>query len=260
MIQDRLPDKAVPVRGSFKSLSAQGLGFTVHQALATRPDSGEQIPTIGLIPPDWNRTLVVWVHPKGKAGLFEPGSDRPIPAVRKLLDRKIAVMAPDLFLTGEFHLPDQPTQLAPVNNQQNYAGYRHGYNRTVLANRVHDLLTILAFARNAEPRTVHLIAEGKMGPAALLARAMSGDQVSRAVIDVDGFDFDQVKDPLDEMMLPGALKYGGILGFTPLCTSGETVLCNAPKSPAASRVKLGNGVTLHEKQAHTDDLVELLLR
>jgi len=34
--------------------------------------------------------------------------------------------------------------------KQKYAGFLHGYNRGILANRVHDLLTEIAFARQLE--------------------------------------------------------------------------------------------------------------
>jgi len=92
-----------------------------------------------------------------------------------------------------------------------FAGFFYGYNRGVLANRVHDLLTVIAWAGDGA-RRVQLAAFDRAGVWALLARALSDGAVDRAAIDVHGFDFDRVEDVWDEMMLPGALKYGGVGG------------------------------------------------
>jgi hypothetical protein len=104
---------------------------------------------------------------------------------------------------------------------------------------------------------VHLVAFGRMGPCALLARALAGDNVRRAAIDLDGFDFDQIKTPDDEMMLPGALKYGGIHGFTPLCVHGESRLFHAP---AGENLVANERVSLEPGETTPDKLVEWIVR
>src|SRR5262249_58415906 len=99
----------------------------------------------------------------------------------------------------------------PMNG--GYAGYTYGYNRPLLTNRVHDILTAIAFARSHdETKAVHLVGFEKAGPWVALARGLCGDAVARTAVDFDQFRFEKVRTVNDEMMLPGGLKYGGVGG------------------------------------------------
>jgi hypothetical protein len=247
MIADQYPDKVEIVPNSLKTEKRDG--YEIHKSLLTRPGSGEQIPAIGIVPAGWNKAVTIWVHPEGKASMFQPDG-QPVAVVKQLLDKKIAVLGADLFMTGEFVQPDQPT---PPTVQQihhkdiPFAGYHLGYNRSVLANRVHDLLTLISFARGViGAREIDLAGFGAAGPCALLARALAGDVVSWSVIDLNGFDFDRVHSLNDEMLLSGARKYGGIFGFAALCDSGKTVLYNLPKEGRTELAQMTKSVTLHE--------------
>jgi hypothetical protein len=53
--------------------------------------------------------------------------------------------------------------------------------------------------------------------AALIACAIKRNNETRASIDVKEFEFDQVRDLTDPRLLPGALKYGGVMGLRRLC-------------------------------------------
>src|SRR5207237_1639829 len=111
----------------------------------------------------------------------------------------------------------------PVN--EGYAGYTYGYNRPLLAQRVHDVLTAVAHARGHEKtKKVHLVGFGKAGPWVILARALCGDAVARTAADVARFRFDTITSTENEMMLPGAVKYGGLGAFAGLCAPGELFL------------------------------------
>ena len=47
---------------------------------------------------------------------------------------------------------------------KDFAGYTYGYNRSLLANRVHDVLTLIAFGTSLlKAKTVHLVGWGEMG-------------------------------------------------------------------------------------------------
>jgi hypothetical protein len=59
-----------------------------------------------------------------------------------------------------------------------------------------------------------------------LAKALAGDAVDRCAADLDGFRFDSVRTNDDPMMLPGALKYGGMAAFAALCAPGDLLLHN----------------------------------
>jgi pimeloyl-ACP methyl ester carboxylesterase len=167
---------------------------------------------------------VVWVHPAGKASLFEKGG--PAPGVRQLLDAGFGVLAPDLLGTGE-SVPEKPFAV-----DQTYAGYTFCYNRPLLANRVRDVLSTVAFARSVlKAKAVHLAGWGEFGPAVVLAKAAAGDAVGKTAADLNRFRFDGVRDTADPMMLPGAVKYGDVPAFLAQCAPGPVLAYNPPADP-----------------------------
>jgi dienelactone hydrolase len=232
-------------------------GLILHKALLTRKGQQEAIPSVGVLSKDFNGTVVVWIHPKGIASLWEDG--KLVPAARELVNKKAAVLAVDVFGTGA--LTGAPT---PVN--KNYAGYTFGYNRPLLANRVHDILTAVAMAKKLG-KTVHLVGFDKAGPWVALARGLCGDAVTRTAADLDGFRFDQIRMMDDDMMLPGALKYGGLPVLTGLSaphelyvhntrgTAADDVLVNLYEAAGAAK-----NVRRQEERASAARVVEWLLR
>ncbi len=91
------------------------------------------------------------VAPKGEGEPLREWQGRAA-AVKALTDAGFAVVAPDLLGTGENAIPK------PFPVDKGFAGYTYGYNRSLLANRVHDALTLVAFgttmleAEDASPR------------------------------------------------------------------------------------------------------------
>ena len=128
--------------------------------------------------------------------------------------------APDVFQTGEL-AGEKPMA---VNTQ--FAGFTFGYNRSVFAERVHDILTATRFAHShpARKKQLHLVGWEKAGPWVAAARALAGDLVDRTAIDMNPFRFDTVRTTSDEMMLPGAMKFGGLPAFVALCAPHEIML------------------------------------
>ena len=61
---------------------------------------------------------------------------------------------------------------------------------------------------------------------AILAKALAGDAVAKTAADLNQFDFANIKDTADPMMLPGAVKYGGLGAFLALCAPGEVLVHN----------------------------------
>ena len=128
----------------------------------------------------------------------------------------------------DFRPPPKPQESPNPVPHGSYAGFTHGYNRGPLAQQVHDLLNAIAFARRVEgAKTVGLLGIGGAGPASLLACALAADKLDRAVIDLNQFDFQHVRDTDDPMFLPGALKYGGMTSFARLCDERRTKIFNA---------------------------------
>jgi dienelactone hydrolase len=298
MVHDRLPE-AGEVEAKEVGDKEERDGVTFRRLLLGRKGRHEQIPAVGLQGPKFDGTVVVWVHPDGKASLWHEG--RLAPAARAIIERGAAILAPDVYWTGEgearvvqvklngkklaeskaqpqdvetvvqtylggaipagdfqFLIPARGDAAAlrsrlkdlgevavrvggngapkmvrikeiaevavhdtmPVNGT--YAGYTFGYNRPLLAERVHDVLTAVAFARSHEKtKTVCLAGFEGAGPWVLLARALCGDAVARTAADANEFRFEKVRDVNDPMMLPGAVKYGGLPALAGLCAPGE---------------------------------------
>jgi hypothetical protein len=147
-----------------------------------------------------------------------------------------------------------------VKNDEKYAGYYYGYNRSTFANRVHDVLTTIAYAGRADTRELYVIGTGGGGLWALTARALAGPAVKRAAVDLGGFDFDQITSVDDERLLPGALKYGGVLGIAALCTDGRTSIFGAPAQPAAPWAPRASQVALVAGDATPAALLQALLK
>jgi len=184
---------------------------------------GEQLPTTFLYPKRWNGKAVIWAHESGKAALFT-STGEVIPEAKRLLDAGATVVGVDLFMQGEFLADGKPvTQTRKVDNPREFAGYTFGYNHSLFAQRVHDLLTAIAFVQNHErkPEQIDLIGFGAAAPWVAAARSQAGNAVSKVAVDTKGFRFASLADYHDPQFLPGGAKYGDVPGLLGLAAPGE---------------------------------------
>ena len=176
--------------------------------------AGEELPVISFYPKgkSWNGIVVIWIDGKGKAGMFaDDGSPRP--QIRKLLNAGASVIGADLLYQGDFLKDGRPLkETRKVRNQRQFAGYTFTYNHPLFARRVHDILTLVSFVANYEPRPekVRLVGVNGAGPWAAAARSLAEGRIDRAVVDTDGFRFRTLKSYRDVNFLPGAVKYGDV--------------------------------------------------
>jgi hypothetical protein len=187
--------------------------------------AGEQgdVRLVTLRAQDADGTVVVWVHPDGRSSLTK--GDKLVPAVQEILKRKASIVAVEPFLTGKQSAAEYP--ITKHEKKTGYAGYTYGYNRSLLANRVHDILTAVAYARDElKAKKIHLVGLDKAGPWVVLTRALCGDAVARTAADLNEFRFERLLHAKDDMMLPGALKYGGLPALSALCAPHELYLHN----------------------------------
>jgi len=183
----------------------------------------EELKVTWLYPKQWNGGAVIWLDDAGQSGLQNDD-------VKKLLASGTTVLGVDLLLQGG----EAVKQTAVVKNPREFAGYTHGYNHALFAQRTHDILSVVRFLRHAKvgahenPNTVCLAAFGpQTGPIALAARALAGEAIDRAAVDTHGFRFGKVLDYRDPMFLPGGSKYLDLPGMIliqdplPLWIKGE---------------------------------------
>ena len=183
-------------------------------------DRGEELPVISFYPTAkaWNQQVVIWTDGGGKSSLLE-SDGRPIPEIRGLLDAGMSVVSADLMGQGEFLADGRPLdENRVVENPREFAGYTFGYNHTLLAQRVHDILTLVSFVRNDEraPQKVHLVGIRGAGPWVAAARGVTGVEVDSAAIDGGDFRFANIKSYRDVNFQPGAVKYGDLPGLLAL--------------------------------------------
>jgi dienelactone hydrolase len=163
-------------------------------------------------------TVVVWVHPAGLSSLYNEG--KLVPVAQQIVAKKASILAIEVYQTE-----DRKHARTSVNKQ--YAGYTFGYNPTVVAKRVQDILTAVAYLRGDQGvKRIYLVGFEEAGPWVLLARGLCGDAVERTVADMNQFRFEKVRTMDDDMMMPGALKYGGLPALAALAAPGELYVHN----------------------------------
>ena len=195
-------------------------GYLFFKDILRLTTHDEEFPIISFFPQttNWNGKVVLWIDGDGKAALLDD-QQQPTAQVRQLIDAGFAVMGADLLYQGEFLSPGEEFKETPkVENPRAFAGYTFGYNHTVFASRVHDILTLIAFVKGDEhaPESIALVGTNGAGPLVAAARAIAGESVDRAAVVTDGFRFTQLTSFRDPLFIPGVVKYGDVPGLLSL--------------------------------------------
>jgi hypothetical protein len=224
------------VEGGFTQVvreSQEDGGYVERAGLVRNTTYGEELPVVGLFPKQADGRVVLWLDDAGKSGLYLPGGGLK-PGVRHLVKAGVTVVSADLLYQGDFLAGAEPLkQTRKVANNREFAGYTYGYNHSLFAQRVHDVLTLVkrvhtkGMVPQGEPRMVGVVGFGGMGPIMAAARALAGDRIDRVAIDTGGFRFGKLLDYRDPQFLPGGAKYLDLPGFLglgaprPLWLAGE---------------------------------------
>jgi hypothetical protein len=96
----------------------------------TNKTYNEELNVAWLYPKQWNGRAVIWLDDSGKSALQNE-------EVKKLVAGGAAVLGVDLLLQGG----EPVKQTAVVKNPREFAGYTHGYNHALFAQRTHDVLS-----------------------------------------------------------------------------------------------------------------------
>ena len=177
-------------------------------------DQREQVPFVVLKAKEDSNLYCLVVHPDGKAVLFDDQGEIPPPLVR-LLNSGINVCGIDCLMQGEF-LAGQPpvSQTRRVENGREAAAYTFGYNPSLFAHRVHDILTMICLLQNKpfSVKRLDLVGLEDAGPLAAVASAVAPESVDRLAVDNADFRFAAVDDLRALMFLPGGAKYHDLPG------------------------------------------------
>jgi hypothetical protein len=157
--------------------------------------------------------------------------------VKKLLAAGYSVVGVDLIHQGEFLADGKPLEQAPkVKNPREAAAYTFGYNHSVFAQRVQDVLSVIAFVKHHEraPKRISLVGlEGSAGAWAAAARAQAQGTVDRAALNTHGFRFIEVDSIFSLDFLPGGAKYGDLPGMLALAAPHATWIAGETGSDLA---------------------------
>ncbi len=250
-------DGAVEMLGASPRVERTAHGEFLQMTGVLRNPQGALIPAILLQPEKLTGGTVLWLGKQAKAALFN-ADDTPRENVARLLDAGCIVLAIDLFRNDEF-------ANRPVTNPREAPAYTYGYNRTLLAQRVHDTLDALRFARASEPKAMLMVcATEDSGPLAAVALAAEPGAADAAVIETGGFRFERLRDWLDFYFLPAAAKYGDIPGALALSAPRPLYLIgeSAPAFAEATYRRAGaeKKLTLAPKDAPLSAAVDWLLQ
>ncbi len=234
---------------------------------------GEQVPAILLKPKSWNGDVAVWVSPHGKEGAYE-GDGKPIAPIRKLLEANRAVLAIDLSGQGEFTDDGKPVEQARINEGSHnewaeYAGYTFGYNYPLFVQRVHDILTAVAYCHTADlgAARIHLVGLAGAGRWVAAARALCYRTIDRTVVDTAAFRFAAIDSFDHPDFLPGGAKYLDLPGMLavgapgPLWLAGEGAHGPSLVTAAYEKARSPKDLTLFEgeNESQAASAVEWLL-
>ena len=235
--------RGLPMPGELEMANSQSQNLRSHQMtkfILRYPSRGEELPAIYLQPATWNQRLVIWVDRLGKQGMWTPSGELRL-AISTLLDKGFAILAADLFGQGEFTSDGNPIWKAKMNENKHapasdswghYAGFTFGYNRAIFVQRVHDLLSLVAFAHSDSlgAERVDLIGLRGAGHWVAAARAIAGSAIDRAAIDTSEFRFANILTMDDPDFLPGGAKYNDLPGMIALSAPNPLWLANESDS------------------------------
>ncbi len=255
MIGRGLPDKAtleVVPQGW-----ADGGGSEMKDFLLRNRAFGEELPAFWQAFSNWhwksNRRVVIVVDRCGRELVLSAenrlGPERR--AYHSLYEKGCAVLVADLFGQGKFIPDGNPLTKQRLNKSKacpdkeqwgEFAGYTFGYNPPLFCQRVHDILSLVAYAHSMgdgdAPVKVDVVGLGGAGHWLAAARAIAGGAIDRAVIDTAGFRFANVTATDDPDFLPGGAKYDDLPGMLalsaphPLWLAGEDAAAVALVSAA----------------------------
>jgi hypothetical protein len=230
MIGRKLPPKGA---SSFASREQDNKGELLVLRGATSC-GGDSVETTFIYPKNWNHNVVLWLTLKGEESILNQSRDLSASA-QKLVKRGYAVACPKLYLLGATRNPNvyAVAKRKVADTYEGFAGYHYAYNPTLFAERVRDVLTLIATIRDDQQHHArHILVAGVEGAGviAAAATALAPGAVHQLACDTEGFRFGKLDNVWDVNFVPGAEKYGDVPAILSLCAptrttiAGETLL------------------------------------
>jgi hypothetical protein len=194
----------------------QKTGYLQMDGILSNAKNGSANSILFLYPDNWNKQVVLWLTDHGRFGLLDE-SGNPKSDVQTLLNEGCCVVGLDMLFQAEWLNENESDahRTRSVANPREAAAYTFGYNYSLFARRVHDILTAVSFITNhdMQPTSVYLLALDETGPLAIAARAQAGFAIDRLAANTNGFRFANVTDLRSPDFLPGGARYHDLPGM-----------------------------------------------
>ncbi|MEM7145997.1 MAG: hypothetical protein AAF591_12745, partial [Verrucomicrobiota bacterium] len=210
-------------------------GYMELEFVVRNLEHGEEVSCVAIAPgtaatfapENWGGKVVMWVHPEGKAGLYDADGTVRLEVLR-LIDDGYTVLCADLFGGGgKEEEGEKAEEIREGQEWRAHSIYFYGYNDPLFVRRVHDLMAVAVFARENEPYPAkELVVAGVEGGGKWVAalgamEGVMGEYADRMVMEVDGFRFRDLEDVWDADFVPGAVKYGDVEGLVTMLGGDE---------------------------------------
>ncbi len=213
---------------------SQKSGWLQMDGLLSNSKNGSANSILFLYPDNWNKQVVLWLTDYGKFGLLDKNGN-PNSDVQTLLNEGYCVVGLDMLFQAEWLSENVSAahRTRSVANTREAAAYTFGYNYSLFARRVHDILTAISFITNhdMQPTSVCLLALDKTGPLAIAARAQAGDAIGRLAVNTNGFRFANVTDLQSPDFLPGGARYHDLPGMLAVAAPQATWITGEKEIP-----------------------------
>jgi len=204
----------------------------------SRSESGEAVKVLWVKPHSWSGAVRVIASSK-------PWSERLVPDAWEDLRMDARASAGEALLLVD--VLGVGGSLGPRfdDSRSGYEGYTTGYNRALIAERVHDILTAVVYAHDrAGTEKVHLAGLERAGPWAVMAAALSEGAVSSLVAN-RSWSFDEFSSARHPDFLPGVLRIDGMQGIAAACAPLEIEFTDsAPLCPEVRSAWVAAGAPL----------------
>lgn len=211
--------------------AATDVAFEEAGAIINRRD-GESVPCVITAPTDGHRdgVIVVWLTDEA------PGAAAP---TAPLLQAGALVVRPTLYLQGTTRQPLVPgeTEDPDFRDSTSSPCFTFGYNPPLLARRVHDVMTVMAWLRTQPAYAsakIILAGRGSAGVTAAAATAVLDHAPDGAVLATDGFRFANLTAAWQPLFVPGAVKYGDVPALLRLSAAAHPVILDDAAKPAGA--------------------------
>ena len=238
----------------------KGKDFIATQLLISKKDNNDWIPCTLYQPLSAANSTVILTDDQGKNQWVKAGNSEPDSLIKKLLEQKCNILAPDLFKQGEHILQD-----STMTRRNENAKYFTTFNLTDRQEQIQDLLTIIRCIKESNDlsHNINLYSIGNTGLTGLLLSTITSD-LNNIMLDGDHFDPTTDQDML-KLGIPGIMRIGGVKTLLALAGNQHMLLFNAHDSLCSPEVResatlAANGslFSVTEKTVSQDEIIHFL--